>query len=512
MFLSSNPSSPVNSNHAKLFCRNQFILGPSYIEQLPGWNKVPINDHWLLTGHPDLNIQQVQNRSISITLVGYIIDSEDPFAQNEEILGRLVDKINNEDLLFEETYSYGGRWILVIDTDDRTLLFNDASGLRQVFYTNNRIPGSHWCASQPGMLADLLDLRISEEALHYVNSFQFRTNPEFRFPGYSSPYQEIEHLLPNHWLNLKTWKRGRYWPVKSLNPLSLDTAVKSIGKSLCNLMQGASARFDLALSLTAGLDSRIVMAASKEIINNIALMTVRQIDKPEDYVDVLIPSELLSRIGLKHEIVHSSYIIDKEYYNIFLNNTALPHWIYAPDAYAIIQFYNHGKVAATGSASEIGRSSFKKQLGKPNEAQITSRDLAKLQNMEPERFVLDAFDEWLMNIGDRYNIHTLDLFEWEQGHGNWLAMCQLEFDVAWQDIFTPYNCRSLLASMLSVEDKYRESPDYKLHMMLVSELWPELLDVPINPHPAEPKSMMDIIKGFIPYEVKKRVKKIVRRS
>jgi hypothetical protein len=79
-------------------------------------------------------------------------------------------------------------------------------------------------------------------------------------------------------------------------------------------------------------------------------------------------------------------------------------------------------------------------------------------------------------------VNTLDLFEWEQECGSWLAMTELEFDIAWRDIFTPFNNRELLMATLSTPTRWRKGPDYPLFRRLIERLWPELLQYPINPH------------------------------
>jgi hypothetical protein len=61
-------------------------------------------------------------------------------------------------------------------------------------------------------------------------------------------------------------------------------------------------------------------------------------------------------------------------------------------------------------------------------------------------------------------------------------MCQKEFDVAWSEIFSPYNCRQLLMAMLGVKNSYRRAPSYKLYRELILHLWPDVLQAPINPH------------------------------
>jgi hypothetical protein len=235
-------------------------------------------------------------------------------------------------------------------------------------------------------------------------------------------------------------------------------------------------------------------------------MTVRQIDKPDNYPDVTIPSLLFSKLGLKHDVVKSSLILNDEFVEIFKKNVTLAHYIYAPDAQAILNHYNLSKVAVTGSASEIARSSFRSKLNKPRTEKVTAQDLATLQAMGGNQFAISSFEKWLSGLGEIYNLDVLELFEWEQGHGNWLAMCQLEFDIAWKDIFTPFNCRSLLINMLSTKEKYRKSPKYELFEKLILNLWPEVLSVPINPH--KNKKFSSLVKSYIIYLVKRKFRQI----
>ena len=57
-----------------------------------------------------------------------------------------------------------------------------------------------------------------------------------------------------------------------------------------------------------------------------------------------------------------------------------------------------------------------------------------------------------------------------------------EADIA-HEIFLPYNCRRLLLTLLSAEEKYRMPPEFELNRRLADHMWPETLDVPINPYP-----------------------------
>ena len=479
----------------KLLYRNQFVLGPFFIEELASWKRIKINSSLHLTVHPDLNTYQAIYENKSITLLGFILDPDNPQAGDSDIINDLVQKFSRCDKFIEHTYKFGGRWILIVNDGEETRLFNDAAGLRQVFYTEKHHTKDLWCASQPKIIAEILNLQMDKDAVDFINSYEFRKNKEFRLPGYSSPYKEIKHMLPNHYLNLGTGQCHRYWPNKKLDELPFNKALEKISATLQKLIRSASNRFDLALSITAGWDSRLALASSKEISNEVSYMTVRQIAMPDNHPDITIPSMLLSKLGLKHDIVKSTYIMNDEFIKIFKKNVSLAHYVYAPDAQAILDYYSQSKVAVTGGVSEIGRWSVREGLKKSKKEEVTAQDLSMLQKMGKNQFAINCFENWLSGLGEIHNVHILDLFDWEQGHGNWLAMSQLEFDIAWKDIFTPFNCRNLLISMLSTEEKYRKPPKYLLYEKLILNLWPEVLSVPINPH--KKKRFASTIKFYL---------------
>ncbi len=477
-----------------LLYRNQFVLGHRYRGELRSWKRLKVGKSWYLTVHPDLNTCQVASDNIVITLLGYLIDPRDSEARDEEILRRIIRDMPGPDGFAAATSSYGGRWALIIADRGSTLLFNDAAGLRQIFYSHPGSTGEMWCASQPGLIASHLKLDLDPLAVDFVDSYAFRKNREFRWPGHSTLYRQIDHLLPNHCLELETGTVRRYWPVRALAASSPEQAMEKAAPLLQGLMNGISMRFPLALSITSGIDSRIVLASSRGLKEGFRTMTVRQIDMPEDHADITIPKLLAKRFDLSHDIVKSSLLMDDGFVSVFKRNVPAPHYIYAPDAQAILRHYGQARVAVTGSASEIARSSFRTQLRRPVGEPVTAQDLARLQGMGVHPFAVESFSEWLGGIGDLHGIDMLDLFEWEQGHGNWLAMCQLEFDIAWKDIFTPFNCRELLEILLSADRACRIEPGYELFEGLIRRLWPELLTIPINPHRDKKVSLISAIR------------------
>ena len=126
-------------------------------------------------------------------------------------------------------------------------------------------------------------------------------------------------------------------------------------------------------------------------------------------------------------------------------------------------------------------------------------------NVSGSVFVLNSTLEWLNGAQNSiFNIDIMDLFQWEIQEGNWQAMNQLEWDLVTKEIFVPYNNRYLITLMLGVEKEHRLNPGYRLHEALIRNMWPELLELPINPKKKGPKILLK--KG------KKLIKSILHKS
>ena len=465
----------------KLLFRRQFILGPYFIERFKSWKKIKINNSIFLTVHPDLQLCQTIHKSKSLTLLGYILDPYDPKSKDIDIINRLIRQIETSDDIFQYTENFGGRWILILDDGKEMRLFNDATGLRQVFYTT-KSSQVMWCASQPGIIAEELNLEFDKNAVNtFINSSEYKHNIEYWWPGDSSPFREIKHLLPNHYLDFKKGISRRYWPNKKLSYISLEEGVKKSAEILKGLIKSAFNRFDLALAITAGWDTRVLLAACKEVSESIFYYTLIYYDLTEGSHDVKIPSALLSQLGLKHNIIKCPFRMDNEFEEIYKRNVTTAHDAWGNIAQGLYEHYPQNRVCIKGAiSSEIVKHYY---LPVANTKNVNAAILAQMVDLKGNPFVIKHFNKWLSEareIADRYNINIVDLFAWELWTGNWQAMSQLEWDIV-QEVFTPYNCRNLLITLLSVKKKYRRPPDYKLYRKLIVNLWAQTLKRPINP-------------------------------
>jgi len=461
------------------FC-HQFVLGNAFVDALQGWQRVPVDESFKLTVHPEVAVEQLSDATRSITVIGQIFDPRTPDADNAGVVRALFDVFSSVERLIAATAVCGGRWIIIAYDAERKVMFNDALGLRQVFYTTGECSHGIWVASQPGLLAWLFELRVDVEAERFIDSLEFRRHAEYRWPGAATPFREITHLLPNHYLDLCVRRCHRYWPDKALQEVGFEEGIETAAGLLQGLMRAIRLRFDFVIGMTAGFDSRIVLAASRYTKAGIEGVTVRQGRMLDSHQDLAVAARVLGKVGVPHRVIKALPYMSAGFSRVFKQNVFLAHDHYGPDVEAILDCFGRSKVAVTGGGAEVVKQPFRNRVN-PAASRLTAGDLAALQWMGGNEFAVNSYDRWLDSLGELYNVHLLDLFSWEQSHGNWLAATQMEFDLAWRDILTPFNCREFLVTMLSIDERYRSSPDHLASRALIEQMWPELLDEPINP-------------------------------
>jgi len=473
-------------NRERLLFRRQFILSPRFLEGFPTWQRLEVRPTIRLTVHPDLPVCRVERSGRSVTLLGYVLDPYEARATDADIVNRLLRHVESGETrknLLRQTNPFGGRWILIVDDGRDPWLFNDPCGYRQVFYTHATAHGV-WCASQPGLLAEVLDFPVDLEASAFIRAYR-RREPEYWWPGDSTLYKEVRHLLPNHYLDLRTGTPQRFWPDHEPPTRTLEGVVEENAHLLESLIESASHRFELALTVTAGRDTRLLLAASKAIWHRLYFFTTTHWHLTSDHPDVRIPSRLLPRLGLQHHVIESPSHMDREFREIYERNVSTAHDVYGPIAQGLFHQYPQDKVCMQGTGMPITYLAAPlRRMQKAAGKETSPKTLAWLMERgyglpSGHEFALKALDRWLSGA-DRTGVDALDLFYWENREGNWAAMGQSEWDLV-QEAFVPFNCRLFLANALSVPEALRAMRWYTLQEKLTRHLRAEVLSEPINP-------------------------------
>lgn len=492
----------MEGDFSRLLFRRQFIFAPQLLDAFT-WLDLyytSVGKRFHLYSHPDLPVLQLEEDGAQLTLLGYMIDPFSPYKDDRQILRDLLDRLLSGGDVLIDSENFGGRWILIVDKLDDIILFSDACGLRQIYYyvSSN---GNIWCCPQSSILNKVLDLKLDKNIIdNIVNATFFNSKlfngDDYFFPGDLSEYVGLKKLLPNHFLNLVTGKIYRFWPHKPISESSLKEGVNSSSIILKNLLIGAASRFDLAFGITAGRDTRAILAACKDIKNEIYFYTLMFPPLGEKSSDITIPLKLMAELGLKYNVIDCMEEMDDRFRDIYSDNLSFARKKYGDLAFGMYKAYPMDKVNICGNCSEIARS-FYHNYSYPK-GEITPYYLSMIGGWGRSKIAIEVLDSWLKDakeIESKFNIRVLDLFYWEHRMGNWLAMNMVENDIV-QEHFLPFNNRLLLTTLLSVNEKYRSSPDYVLYSDIMSFLWPEVLSKPINPKSFK-ESMREMIARIL---------------
>lgn len=501
----------------RLLFRRQFLLGPDDVAGFPGWSRRTIAGTHHLVAHPDLEVTHLEAGGKSLTMLGYMLDADVPLASNERIVGDLLRQLEHSADAAVLTARLGGRWVLVVHDGSRTLLLHDAAGLRQIYFTTaeaskGRAPV---CGSQPGLIAELLTLAPDPEALDYIRSLGDSDFGAYYLPGDTSPYREIKALLPNHWLDLASGRAERYWPTHSIPVVPYAEALTESVRSLRGFIDAARHRYRLAVSMTAGWDSRLMLALSRGSERDAFYFTITYPSLGKDSRDAVVPAKLLGKLGLAHHLIPYPRAIDPSFKTISKRNTNALEEPYCADAQALYELVPGERICVTGDVAEVVKAHFRFP-GRTVE-QLKAADLAAYCPGGSHPFALKALESWLAGARGLDAIDIGDLFNWEYMAGRWQALIRTQFDIV-HESFAPLNCRALLCTMLAAEERRRAGPEFQLFKDIMDRLWADVLLVPINPPQKIPWRMQladafyeSRIRQMVPQSVRDVAKRLLRR-
>ena len=461
----------------RLLYRRQYLYGPG-IEVREGWTSQSMPGGNRLSVHPDLKVTRVETAACTLVLLGYLLDPSDPEADDEKILLRLAAAGGLEQLV-ADLDELGGRYVLFIYQGEAHWVLSDAGGLRQV-YSHMDEQGRLWLGAQPGLFGEVFGFEYPAEVTDFLNSETIRKYREPWFPGNSTPYGEVSHLLPNHMLNLKTSEVKRYWPHAKIRRYNMEEGARAAAAILQNLMRAAKTRFKLAMGLTGGYDSRIVFAASKEFVQDLHVYSMIYHRLSESSPDITLADELSRFAGVPHQVFRCDQPMDEDFEYLYTHNLEKVYQSYGNIVFGRYRNLDQKLVVVKSVVNEIARCFYYRNGVYPY--QVTTDFLCKVSKLGEHPFVHKHFDAWLNEARqvEQFGYKVLDFFYWENRNANWQAMSQLEFDLA-QEEFTPFAHHRLLATMLGVDHRYRCMPRNQFQREMVRASWPALDAYPYNP-------------------------------
>jgi hypothetical protein len=511
-------ANPAPQTLERLKFRRQFLVGRDLYTPNKYWKAVKLRHDLHLSIHKDLAYFSKEDGEKRVVLIGLAVDCNSPYKEESEITSDLLQQGQNLHSILSATKPLAGRWVVLYENHKITTIFTDPTGLRQVYYYYN---GDRcWCASQPALINQVVPLaQSSDESLLEFRKSIITKKREFDWFSNKTAFESCYQLTPNHYLTLHDGLQTRFFPSEPISVSSdADDLVVETAAYLKNIMNGINHKYNAQFALSAGFDSRILLASSHDFSGEAKYFVNDLGNLKAHHEDIYIPMNLSKKLNLNLEIIHGVQDVpDWFIHQISDNISDFRVYPVSPKIKNIYYRYlqkNTGLVLVNGNIIETVR--IKEQRikydaaveGKNTDAKANV--LLDFTGYEGD-FMLNEIKRWMTDIDDVFLIEEaslVDLFYWEQLMGNWGALHPAEQDIACDQI-RPFNCRLLLETCLKVPKRKRTAPEYEFFKNIISELWPEVLSEPINPGPKGFGLLKKKLRQSMPDTVFQRLRKLI---
>lgn len=458
----------VSDNRAKH--RNQFFLCESSLDVTPpnGFRQVNFAEDIDIYYSDLLPFYRISSGDAVIAFVGEAVIPDGPSIQDwleESVIAGL-------DGVLRRSQALTGRYTIVYSDGDSTTVVPDPIAHKSIFYHTEL----EVVTSSLKLLFDSVDIEQTEipRVAEFMDSAQFDRN-EMAFVGDKTPFESLRCLLPNHVLDVDEMDASR----RPLFTPDVQQAPQYIADRIAGTVKAFNDKRNLRTPLTAGRDTRTILACSKDILPDVYWYTLSPPAEGE-IRDVRIPKKIASEQNFDYSIHHPRALDDD--FRTTLNENLV--WTRELPKTRNVQFlYNtfdvENDLYVTGAGGEILRSYY--DTPDPD-VDLVEYACSALRYPDDE-FVRDEVEAWLpgaTEYAEEYDIPLADLLYWEQRMGRWGSLALREKDIAVRGI-SPFSNYDLLLAGLDVERDRRSPPDYDLTAAIIRAKWPELLQYEFNP-------------------------------
>ncbi len=390
---------------------------------------------------PTTDIQDSSGRVIAV-VYGYFVDIRSASFVPKVIL---LDDDSGQGIEYEihcVLKGLAGRFFCIAVVDRETRLYPDASGSFSLLadFETGRI-----CSD----LACWKDLKRRDKHIaNYIDGTRSQSGTWYPF-GFT-PYHDIRVLLPSAYYLLPSLKSCRYWPSPNLHEGGADSAysIEMIAKNTRSTMHAFMNRMPCAMNITAGKDSRMLLAMIKERRAEVLFLT----DRDHSAIDTKFAPVIAKACLLNHEWTQKDRFYDR----------------------CLMQ----------GLAGEVGRAFYWREadLGRSADELIETFLSRVGFPSDPPPLLIDAYESWSETLCNHLGRPAATLFYDVAYIEQRLACAMGPAMYAHEKSFTlalyPLNCHDIFEMMLGLDPDFR----YRQGMahVVISTCWPELNSFPMS--------------------------------
>lgn len=371
---------------------------------------------------------------------------------------------------FEQYVSQlAGRFVAVLITPTARRVYFDPCGQFPAVYN----AAARRVGASPCLVAD--DAGATNALAARLN---VRKNDVF-FPFGCTSFDDVERLLPNHYLDLMTTGPVRHWPmgpierIEDSDDAAIENLVAQIAEKTAANLAAVAGRYPVYLSLTAGRDSRMLLAAARPVRERVRCFLARL---PDDTAaqDQRVAKKIAARAGLELDIF-DEVAASEEQLELWQLRTGYCVGGRTNHIVATMMQIEAERVFLPGLCGEIGRAYYWKEADFAAD-RFSAGELVSRLKVPAEAQFVEGAKEWIDNLPSNDVFETLDLLYIEQRLGCWAG--PTHFGHVGNLRMLPLSDRAIIGAMLRLPARYRF--DRRLARDMIGRLWPELLRYPFN--------------------------------
>lgn len=452
------------------------------------WRVERLPNGYYIAVDPEVNYCCKIKTGVWVILCGnYCMDIVAGHMDFNLITETLADRLSvSEQAFLEYLDDLNGRFVCIYSFNNIVFLLNDAVGERSVYYsTQSVIVASHY-----NLVHDIVktgEHPFWRKYSEWVSDKKREHKPwPWVMPGDTTPWAAIKILTPNHKLALPEMTIARFYPRQNAEDMNVAEATYQIARYIKKEAETLNRYFNIFQSLTAGSDTRITLAATRDIKNEINYFTYHDKklcagayeseDREQNF-------NVAKKICDKEKLKFSEIIIPQEPLPDELNNVlAVNHYHrHIPKLLmAYSGFFPKHCMHLRSNLIEIIRGNEHAPLNRIEKDTDIGEYFSSLNGYSREykyfKNVNEYFERYYFENGfeDVYDYPVSQLFFWEYRLGVWCSGAVLPETDLVVDTFQLFNCRKILDIGLRMPAYYRNRSI--LYDKVVDILWPDLLD------------------------------------
>lgn len=416
------------------------------------------------------HLRDRRQRSVGL-LVGFAYSEFHDEFLPDGVVDLPIEAANISDVELHVLPRLSGLFNLLTHGDLPTRLYVDHGGSFPIVYSAQ----DQRAASSSALLLDQFDYtKRFKRDLHA--SLIGREGAGGWISGSLTAHRDVYRLLPNHYLDLSDWTPHRFWPRAGDFDQwrDFDASVTTAATALTNFSAAANRAFKVAATMTAGFDSRLLLAGCRTSLPQCEFFTL---EAPNAEMDIQVSRSIASRFGLTHRVLPLRQASEQEMAT--WDRMVGDCMVEAPRrTHVTLRDLSNRSAMFTGMYGEVGRCRlYRQDLAEINRTKIDARFVVDRLTLPPHPELLENISRWFAELDGQPNSVILDLAFHELKFGSW-AMGQRPITNSIKLNFVPFAQRAVLEAFIGIEPAKKGTET--LFWALIKRLWPELADLPIN--------------------------------